>query len=189
MFWNSILIWMAFSAREPNITPNPYDYEYSGGWETKQSWIATDARFLWERENGQNYTGRIHNYRAKYFVLGEYYKEAKSINQQKAILKYPNKTKHFTTEIGFGVILKEYGNPEFTLYNRLKSKYVEMEISTFERLHFISIKAKYRWSHKTGFFIEPVTRFYMVPDKKDWSAKIKIGYQIKNKPFGKMRMQ
>jgi len=188
MFLNAILIWFAFSAREPNIAPNPFDYELSTGWETKQTWFETDAKFLWERENGSFYTGRIHNYEAKYIQAGEYVKDAKDISKQKAHLKLPRKWKWLTWEFGAGVIADHYEDPQLSFLNKLKTKYVEAEISNFTEIHYFSLKGKYRWTHKNGIFIEPVARLYLAGEKKDWQAKIKFGYKFSQK-FGKIKMK
>ena len=81
----------AFSARSPRETPNPFDYEVSGYWRAKSlgGLVKSDGRLLYERENGQNYRGRIWKLDATFFVAEEIMKEADEIDRQTFSFVYP----------------------------------------------------------------------------------------------------
>ena len=61
--WFNLLtaVWFAVAVRTPNETPNQFDYELSTGAKTEAQYYKSNMKFLWERENGNFYTGRIHS--------------------------------------------------------------------------------------------------------------------------------
>jgi len=173
-----LLIWFALSARSPNIEPNPFDYEFSTGYDTHISFIKSDCKLLWERENGIKYSGRIHNHDFKYVILGEYVKTAKDISNQKVIVKYPFKHDKLSLDLGLINLLTSYEYEKTTAYLGFKTPYLELEFAGYTELDMFKGKAKYKYDIKGGFFIEPSASIYY-KDEINYSAKVKIGYKWK----------
>jgi len=173
-----LMLWFAFSIRNPNIEPNPFDYEISTGYNTEISFIKSDAKIIYERENGNNYNGRIHNHDFKYLLLGEYVKTAKDISNQKIALKYPFKRNRSTLNVGLVTLLNKYQYDKTTAYMSLKTPYVEMELAGLVKVEMFKSKLKYTYNLGGGVFIEPALNIYY-KDEFDYQGKIKIGYKWK----------
>lgn len=176
-----LLLWFALSIQSPNITPNPFDYEVSTGYDTKISFIKSDVKFEWERFNGVKYTNRSHNHDFKYLLVGEYVKPSKNISQQKAIIKYPFRFKNKSElNLGFASLWKDYGDRKSSLYANYKSKYLDVEISGLKQLDLFRCKTKIVKDINRYVFIEPSTTIFY-SERFDYSVKIKLGYKFKGK--------
>jgi len=174
-----LILWFSMSARNPNLQPNPYDYELSTGYEIKMPVIKSQGRFLIERENGNEYNGRIHDHSVKYFAIGEYIKTAKKISRQKAIVKRPFTKWGIKQELGAGGIWRDYAEGKFTLYGKLESKYLSAEWAGLEQTEMFKAKIKTKFLLREHFFIEPLAMYFTDGKREDWQAKIKFGFQFK----------
>lgn len=184
---NLLMIWLAFSVRTPNIEQNPFDYEVSAGYETKVSFIKSEAKILFERENGNQYSGRNHNHDLKYLIIGEYVRTAKEISQQKVIVKYPIKARPGTFEymlfggwtlnLGVASLWNDYQDRRTTLYGNIRAKYLDFEIAGYEKIELIKGRLKYTINVTDHIFIEPNASLFYA-EKYDYSAKIKLGFKL-----------
>lgn len=174
-----LLLWFAFSVRTPNIENNPFDYEFSTGYETKISFIKSDCKLLFERENGRKYSGRIHNHDLKYLIIGEYVKTAKNISSQKIVIKYPKRLYQSTLNLGLTSLWTDYVDNIITGYVGLKTPCMEFELIGLEKVEIFKIKAKYTYNITDNIFIEPNANTYYKNNKWDYFGKVKIGYKWK----------
>lgn len=172
-----LLLWLAFSIRSPNIEPNPFDYEISGGYETQVGIWKSNSKVLFERENGGKYTGWNTDNDLKYVKLDSYVRTAKDISQQKLVAKYPWTIGEFGASLGLSSIWNDWSEPTVGLYGNLKCTYGSVEIAGLKQVEMCKAKVKYTFSIHNGLFLEPYGTIYYTPDKVDYQAKIKVGYK------------
>jgi len=175
------LLWLAFSARSPNIDPNPFDYEISGGTEIKHEFIKANLKVIRERENGALYNGRVWNSDFKYLLVGEYVKDAKNISTQKGFLKYPFEFYGIKTETGAGAVANHFEDPKPAIYGKFSyDKFISVESSYWDKLHYFKGSLFYEIDLK-GFYLKPTATYFHNGTKADYRAKIEIGKKWKKK--------
>ena len=172
-----LMIYCALSLRSPSIEPNPFDYEVSGGYKI-ESVINSEALFLYERENGIRYNGRIHEHSTKYLLISEYYKEAKEISKQKAIIKYPVKCKLLKSETGIGGEWDYYKNGSFIAWQKISNKVLSIE-AVYNFVKFTTLKGKlgYKYFISDRIYVEPKGIYFTDFDKDDYQFKLEVGYE------------
>ncbi len=202
------------SVRSPEIMDDPFDYEVSilsdGHLQWKDPEIAEghskevsfytkwEFDFAWERESGHihgtHFVKRRWLWDGKYILAKETYNEARLLNEQTVVAKYPFRFLWWIIEPGAGVTAESWDfknqmafAPYFSMHNRFMSAKVVGSDRERNKISHVTGELKYRIPLKKftktvalhGFSITPLfSVYYKNEEKNDYQAKFTIEYDF-----------
>lgn len=202
------------SVRSPEIVNDPFDYEVAilseghlkwmdpeiaeGHSEEVSFYTKWDFDIAWERESGRIHGNHFLNRKwlwdGKFILAKERYSEAKLLNEQTVVLKYPFLFLWWIVEPGAGVTTENWefeNNPAFAPYFAISNKFMNVKVVGSDReknkLSHVSGELKYRIPIREftkniafqGFSIIPLfSVYYKNEEKNDYQAKLTVEYDF-----------
>lgn len=177
-----IVLPFSFSLRSANLPDAPFDYEIESGLLGKHNKIT----FMYERENGRQYTGRNILLGGKKFEFMDYVKTAKNMNYQRFSFYYPlwrdiHIGKYYIdlSNFSLGIILglEKWKNPDGLGTVVFKSDMLKILYAKGTDTEIVEMDVLYTYKISEGFSLIPLAR--MRKHNINWFWQYRIGLNIR----------